>query len=63
MDLGLQGPSGPARPPRIWKKHKLQPHRVESFKFSNDLQLARKVREVVGLYMKPADKALVLSVD
>src|SRR5207245_260569 len=34
---------------RIWKKHKLQPHRVESFKFSNDPQFARKVRDIVGL--------------
>ena len=48
---------------RIWKKHKLQPHRVESFKFSNDPHFARKVRDIVGLYMNPPDKALVLSVD
>jgi transposase len=42
---------------RIWAKHKLQPHRVESFKF------APKVRDIVGLYMNPPDKAIVLSVD
>src|SRR5215472_11649812 len=48
---------------RIWKKHKLQPHRVESFKFSNDPQFARKVRDIVGLYLNPPDKAMVLSVD
>jgi transposase len=48
---------------RIWKKHTLQPHRVESFKFSNDPQFARKVRDIVGLYMNPPEKALVLSVD
>ncbi len=48
---------------RIWKKHKLQPHRVESFKFSSDQQFARKVRDIVGLYMNPPDKAIVLSVD
>src|SRR5579863_5618181 len=48
---------------RIWKKHKLQPHRVQSFKFSNDPQFARKVRDIVGLYMNPPDKAIVLSVD
>src|SRR6202166_855182 len=47
---------------RIWKKHKLQPHRVESFKFSSDPQFARKVRDIVGLYMNPPDKAIVLSV-
>jgi len=48
---------------RIWKKHKLQPHRIESFKFSNDPQFAVKVRDIVGLYMNPPDKAIVLSVD
>lgn len=32
---------------RVWGKHKLQPHRVESFKFSNDPQFARKVRDIV----------------
>ena len=48
---------------RIWTKHKLQPHRVESFKFSNDSQFAPKVRDIVGLYMNPPDKAIVLSVD
>jgi transposase len=48
---------------RIWKKHKLQPHRAESFKFSSDPQFARKVRDIVGLYLNPPDKAIVLSVD
>jgi transposase len=53
----------PATVQRIWKKHKLQPHRVESFKFSSDPEFAPKVREIVGLYMNPPDKAIVLSVD
>jgi transposase len=48
---------------RIWKKHKLQPHRVETFKFSNDPRFAAKVRDIVGLYVNPPDKAMVLSVD
>jgi transposase len=48
---------------RIWKKHKLQPHRVGSFKFSNDPEFAPKVRDIVGLYMNPPDKAIILSVD
>jgi putative transposase len=48
---------------RIWNKHKLQPHRVESFKFSSDPQFALKVRDIVGLSMNPPDKAIVLSVD
>ena len=53
----------PATAQRIWKKHKLQPHRVESFKFSNDPEFAPKVRDIVGLYVNPPDKAIVLSVD
>jgi hypothetical protein len=53
----------PATVPRIWKKHKLQPHRVESFKFSNDPQFTLKVRDIVGLYMNPPDKAIILSVN
>lgn len=48
---------------RIWQKHKLQPHRVESFKFSTDPEFVPKVRDIVGLYLHPPDKALVLSVD
>jgi transposase len=48
---------------RIWRKHKLQPHRVESFKFSNDPDFVPKVRDIVGLYINPPDKAIVLSVD
>lgn len=38
---------------RIWKQHRLQPHRSRSFKFSRDPELARKVTDVVGLYLKP----------
>jgi transposase len=48
---------------RVWKKHKLQPHRVETFKFSSDPQFALKVRDIVGFYLNPPEKALVLSVD
>lgn len=53
----------PATVQRIWEKHKFQPHRVGSFKFSNDPQFALKVRDIVGLYMNPPDRAIVLSVD
>jgi transposase len=53
----------PATVQRIWKKHRLQPHRLESFKFSNDPEFAPKVRDIVGLYMNPPDRAIVLSVD
>jgi transposase len=48
---------------RIWKAHRLAPHRTETFKFSNDPQLVPKVVDVVGLYLNPPKKALVLSVD
>ena len=48
---------------RIWKQHRLQPHRLETFKLSRDPQFVAKLRDVVGLYLNPPDKALVLSVD
>lgn len=48
---------------RIWKQHRLQPHRVENFKFSNDPHFVEKLRDVVGLYLNPPEHALVLSVD
>jgi transposase len=53
----------PATVQRIWSKHHLQPHRVESFKFSTDPEFVAKVRDIVGLYLNPPDKAIVLSVD
>jgi transposase len=48
---------------RIWRKWGLQPWRRETFKFSTDPQLEAKVRDVVGLYLNPPDKAVVLSID
>lgn len=48
---------------RIWKAYHLQPHRVEHFKFSTDPEFVSKVRDIVGLYLNPPDKALVISVD
>jgi transposase len=48
---------------RLWREHRLQPHRVESFKFSADPDFVPKVRDVVGLYLNPPDKAIVLSID
>lgn len=48
---------------RVWQRHEIQPHRVEKFKISNDPQLEEKVRDVVGLYLDPPDRALVLCVD
>jgi transposase len=48
---------------RIWRKWDLQPWRRETFKFSTDPELDAKVRDVVGLYMNPPDKAVVVCVD
>jgi transposase len=48
---------------RIWRAFGLQPHRVENFKFSKDPQFIEKVRDIVGLYMNPPDRAIVLCVD
>jgi transposase/uncharacterized protein YerC len=48
---------------RVWRAFKLQPHRVKSFKLSNDPLFIDKVRDVVGLYMNPPTHAVVLCVD
>jgi transposase len=48
---------------RIWKQHNLKPHRVETFKLSRDKRFIEKLHDVVGLYLNPPDKALVLCVD
>lgn len=48
---------------RIWRAFALQPHRTETFKFSTDPLFVDKVRDVVGLYLSPPDKAIVLAVD
>ena len=48
---------------RIWQAHGLKPHLVKTFKVSRDKNFASKVTDVVGLYLNPPDKALVLCVD
>lgn len=48
---------------RIWKGLGLQPHRTETFKYSTDPDLVPKVIDIVGLYLKPPQNALVLCVD
>src|SRR5712671_272814 len=48
---------------RIWRAFGLQPHRTETFKLSKDPLFVEKVRDIVGLYLNPPDKALVLCVD
>ncbi len=53
----------PATIQRIWEAHGLQPHRVRTFKLSRDRQFVEKLTDVVGVYMNPPDKAVVLCVD
>jgi transposase len=48
---------------RIWRAFALQPHRAEMFQLSRDPLFVEKVRDIVGLYLDPPDKALVLCVD
>ena len=48
---------------RIWQRYNLKPHLVETFKLSNDPRFLEKLEDVVGLYLNPPDKALVLCFD
>ena len=48
---------------RIWYAHGLQPHRIKRFKLSKDCHFTEKLTDVVGLYLNPPDKAIVLCVD
>ncbi len=48
---------------RIWRAFGLQPHRQETFKLSSDPLFVEKVRDIVGLYLDPPHKAMVLCVD
>ena len=48
---------------RVWREYGLQPWRAGTFKFSTDPELEAKLRDVVGLYLNPPDKAVVLCVD
>jgi transposase len=48
---------------RVWRAFNLQPHRVKTFRLSNDPLFVEKVRDIVGLYMNPPDHAVVLCVD
>ena len=58
----VQGVS-PATVQRIWSARGLQPHRVETFKLSNDKRFETKLVDVVGLYLNPPDQAVVLCMD
>lgn len=58
----VQGVS-PASIQRIWDAHGLKPHRTRTFKLSRDRQFIEKLTDIVGLYLNPPDKALVVCVD
>lgn len=53
----------PASVARIWDAHGLKPHRIKTFKLSKDKRFVEKLTDVVGVYLNPPDKALVLCVD
>jgi len=53
----------PATVQRIWDAHGLKPHRVKTFKLSNDPRFTEKLTDVVGLYLNPPERAIVLCVD
>ena len=48
---------------RLWEAHRLQPHRIRTFKRSNDPEFAEKVEDIVGLYMDPPKHTVVVSID
>ena len=53
----------PSTVSRLWQEHNLKPHRTRGFKLSRDKQFLEKLTEVVGLYLNPPDKSLVLCLD
>lgn len=61
--LAAQLGTSPSMVQRVWKAHRLQPHRTKTFKLSNDPQFAEKLVDVVGLYLNPPEHAIVLCVD
>jgi transposase len=48
---------------RIWREHGIKPHRVKTFKLSNDKHFVEKLEDIVGLYLNPPEHAIVLSCD
>ncbi len=67
MAPAFDGPRRPGYAPstihRIWQAFGLQPHRSETFKLSSDPLFVEKLRDIVGLYLDPPERALVLCVD
>jgi transposase len=54
---------GPSMVQRVWKRHGLKPHRVRTFKLSTDKYFVEKMQDIVGLYLNPPERALVLCCD
>jgi hypothetical protein len=48
---------------RIWSQNDIKPHRLETFKISNDANFEEKFWDVIGLYLNPPERALVLCCD
>jgi transposase len=61
--MARQAGVSPASVQRVWREHRLYPHRVSTFKVSKDPQFLEKLTDVVGLYMNPPDNAAVLCID
>jgi transposase len=61
--LAKQVGVSPSTVGRVWAEGRLRPHRVETFKYSRDPELVAKITDVVGLYLAPPERAIVLSVD
>src|SRR6202140_5112523 len=61
--MGAEVGISPTSVQRIWKEYGLKPHVVRTFKISNDPHYTEKMKDVVGLYLNPPEKALGLSVD
>jgi transposase len=61
--MAKQAGVSPSQVHSVWQAHRLKPHRVETWKLSLDPDFADKLADVVGLYLHPPEKAVVLSVD
>lgn len=62
-DLARQAAVSQSTVNRIWRGHALQPHRVETFKFTTDPDAEQKIHDIIGLYLQPPTHAVVLSLD
>ena len=61
--MATAGGLSPSTVGRIWRAFGLKPHRADTFKFSTDPYFVEKVRDIVGLYLSPPERAIVLSID